>query len=140
MHFHIVLGNTDGDILHWKNSLPQKTFSHFVREILSAERRRRIAVVPLPEQRGIVTGHIETHIRIQDKQLTQFLMAIPKRKRAGTVKNIIRKHIAANYRRLELEEQSVEMPAKPSGAKTDEKDHAEDMDDYRKMLLQISGG
>lgn len=140
MHFHIVLGNTDGDILHWKNSLPPKTFSHFVREILSAEKRRRIAVIPLPKQRGIDTGHLETHIRISDKQLLQFLMSFPKRKRAGMVKNIIRKHIAANFRRLGLEEQSVETPIKPSDVKPAGENDAEEMDDYRKMLLQISGG
>ena len=70
MHFHIVFGNTDGDILHWKNSLPKNTFSHYVREILSAEKRRRIAVIPLPEQPGISTGRIETHIRIPDRLTT----------------------------------------------------------------------
>lgn len=134
MHFHIVFGNTDGDILHWKNSLPKNTFSHYVREILSAEKRRRIAVIPLPEQPGISTGRIETHIRIPDRLLSQYILSIPKRKRSTTIKNIIRKHISVNYKRLSMDEQPAELSVNPK-----DNNKPEELDDYRKMLLQISG-
>ena len=52
MQIHLRLGVKDADIIYWKNYLPKSCFCMYVKEILAAEKMKKIAVVPVPVKPG----------------------------------------------------------------------------------------
>jgi len=129
---HFVLGGKDADILYWKNYLPPKSFAHYIRTILYAERKKEIAVLPVPQTRGVIIGMADSKFVITDRVLIQFVRSFPKGSRTGIIKNIIRKHLDENYRR------TLNSSDTPVGNTDD--NPMEITDEYRKMLMDLSNG
>ena len=102
MKLHLVIGNDYGDILYWKSNLPQNKFSHYVREILFAEKNGTKANIPVPNEKGEQDGLTDIRIEIRDKDVIRYLRAIPSQKKNETIKKIIRKHLKSAYEQAEL--------------------------------------
>ena len=99
MNIHLIIDKRYGDIIYWKSTLPQYTFSHYVREILMAEKDGKIAIIPLPKYKGFSEGWIDTKIEVTDKELIKFLKSFPKQQKGEQLKRIIRKHLNYGYQR-----------------------------------------
>lgn len=95
--FHIYFGLKDADLIYWKQSVPDNCFGNYVRAILVAEKRKKIAYVPVPSQRGRAYGKSESKIHLVDKEAAALLESIPSYKRNTELKRILRKHLEANY-------------------------------------------
>ena len=99
MTIHLIIDKRYGDIIYWKSTLPQYTFSHYVREILMAEKDGKMAIIPLPKYKGFSEGQIDTKIEVTDKELIKFLKSFPKQQKGEQLKRIIRKHLNYGYQR-----------------------------------------
>ena len=99
MTIHLIIDKRYGDIIYWKSTLPQYTFSHYVREILIAEKDGKMAIIPLPKYKGFSEGRIDTKIEVTDKELIKFLKSFPKQQKGEQLKRIIRKHLNYGYQR-----------------------------------------
>ena len=99
MTIHLIIDKRYGDIIYWKSTLPQYTFSHYVREILIAEKDGKMAIIPLPKYKGFSEGQIDTKIEVNDKELIKFLKSFPKQQKGEQLKRIIRKHLNYGYQR-----------------------------------------
>ena len=97
MQIHLRLGVKDADIIYWKNFLPKSCFCMYVKEILAAEKMKKIAPVPVPAKPGYDRQNVDYKLIIQDKTLIQFVKSFPEWKRSPMIKQIIRKHLRANY-------------------------------------------
>lgn len=95
--FHIYFGLKDADLLYWKQSIPDNCFGNYVRAVLVAEKKKKIAYIPVPSQRGFAYGKSETKIHLIDKEAASLLESIPKFKRNAEFRRILRKHLEANY-------------------------------------------
>lgn len=104
MQIHLRLGVKDADIIYWKNYLPKSCFCMYVKEILTAEKMKKIAVVPVPVKPGFDRQNVDYKLIIQDKPLIQFVKSFPKWKRSPMIKQIIKKHLKANYGNFQSEE------------------------------------
>ncbi len=108
MQIHLRLGVKDADIIFWKNSLPKSCFCMYVKEILAAEKMKKIAPVPVPAKPGYDRQNVDYKLIIQDKALIQFVKTFPEWKRSPMIKQIIRKHLKANYGNSWLEDPADE--------------------------------
>lgn len=108
MKIHFVIGKKDGDIGYWMESLENGFFSYYVITILKAELRKKIALVPVPQQQGRITKKIDTSIYVSDKNVLEMLSEIPQGKRSRFIRNIIRKHLAVNYKKSQQLVQNAE--------------------------------
>lgn len=97
MQIHLRLGVKDADIIYWKNSLPKSCFCMYVKEILAAEKNKKIAAVPVPAVPGFDRQKVDYKLIIQDKALIQYVKNFPEWKRSTTIKQIVKKHLKANY-------------------------------------------
>ena len=107
MTVHVVLGFRDSDIVYWRSSLPKNCFTHYIREIVNSERNKEIAILPVPEERGILMRKEEVQIIFRTNAEMRFIRSLPKGKRAAMLKSIIRKHLLANYRKTGVEEEEI---------------------------------
>lgn len=108
MKIHFVIGKKDGDIGYWMESLENGFFSYYVITILKAELRKKIALVPVPQQQGRITKKIDTSIYVSDKNVLEMLSEIPQGKRSRFIRSIIRKHLAVNYKKSQQLVQNAE--------------------------------
>lgn len=99
MTIHLIIDKKYGDIIYWKSVLPQYKFSYYVREILTAEKDGKMAIIPLPKYKGFSEGRIDAKIEVTDKELIKFLKSFPKHQKGDQVKKIIRKHLDYSYQR-----------------------------------------
>ena len=97
---HIVFGSRDSDLVYWKSSIPQNCFNYYVNRIIESERNKEIAVLPIPAQRGTECRKLSIHLTFRSASDIRFVRSFPKRKRGLYLKEIMRKHIRENYRRL----------------------------------------
>lgn len=130
MIIHFCLREDDGDLLYWRKSLPRGTFNYYVRQALLAEKAKRIAELPLPEKPGKCGGFVDTKLYFYDRELIQMMRACPSKKRTPYIRKVLRKHLEENANRLTVTTQQAEQPNIPDDDMSDE---------YRKMLLQMSG-
>ena len=100
MTVHFVLTVRDADLLYWRNSLPPRSFGDYVRLILQAEKRKEIAPLPVPPERGAVIGKLDRKFELSDRALIQFVRSFPVGRRTAAIKAIMRKHLDANYSRM----------------------------------------
>lgn len=130
MVIHFCLREEDGDLLYWRRSLPRGTFNYYVRQALLAEKAKRIAEMPIPEKPGKCGGFVDTKLYFYDRELIQIMRACPSKKRTPYIKKVLRKQLELNAKRLKDSVQQVEKQIVPDDDMSDE---------YRKMLLQMSG-
>lgn len=130
MIIHFCLREDDGDLLYWRKSLPRGTFNYYVRQALLAEKAKRIAELPLPEKPGKCGGFVDTKLYFYDRELIQMMRACPSKKRTPYIRKVLRKHLEENANRLKVTTQQAEQANIPDDDMSDE---------YRKMLLQMSG-
>ena len=129
MTVHIVFGFRDGDIVYWRSALPKNCFTYYVREIVNSERNKEIAVLPMPEERGILMRKEEVQLIFRTNVEIRFIRSLPKGKRASMLKSIIRKHLLANYRRvgLELSDIPVQQETVPATEESKQEEIAENI-------------
>ena len=94
---HVYFGTKDGDLIYWKHSIPKNSFSFFVRAALAAERKKKIAYIPVPASRGSIDKPFDVKVFLTDKDAALMMESIPKFKRKAELKRILRKHLEANY-------------------------------------------
>lgn len=94
---HLKLGEKDADIVYWKDSIPNNSFTWYVREILAAEKNKYVAAIPVPDKTGLVYRRVDVRLYFTEKAEIQLIRSIPKGKRASEIKKIIRKHLRLNY-------------------------------------------
>lgn len=114
---HIVFGSRDADLVYWKSSIPKKCFNYYVNRIIECERNKEIAVLPLPEHPGVECRKLSIHLTFRSAPDIRYVRAFPKRKRGVYLKEIMRKHILENYRRMktieaDLSDESTEAELK----------------------------
>lgn len=114
MKIHFVIGKKDGDIGYWIESLENDYFSHYVSIILKAELRNKIASLPVPQQRGRTSKTKDTSIYVSDKSILEMLSKIPQGKRSKYIRSVIRKHLAANYKKGSKSEQNMKKKEEPT--------------------------
>ncbi len=107
MQIHLRLGVKDADIIYWKNNLPKSCFCMYIKEILAAEKNKKIAAVPVPAVPGFARQNVDYKLIIQDKALIQFVKSLPEWKRSTMIKQIIKKHLKANYGDSWLEDSEI---------------------------------
>ena len=100
---HIEFDKTAFDIICWMQALPPRTVNRTVNEILSAERRGKIARVLCLFSYTTEAEPIGCQFIIRDRYALEFLAKIPKRQKKQAIINTIRKHI----------QKSQEMPPEP---------------------------
>lgn len=130
MIIHFCLREDDGDLLYWRKSLPRGTFNYYVRQALLAEKAKRIADLPLPEKLGKCDGFVDTKLYFYDRELIQIMRACPSKKRTPYIRRVLRKQLEENANRLKAATQQADQPHIPDDDMSDE---------YRKMLLEMSG-
>lgn len=132
MKIHFVVGKKDSDIAYWMESLENGLFSGYVITILKAELKKRIAIVPVPTEKGRISRKIDTSIYVSDENVLEMLSQIPQGKRSRFIRSVIRKHLSVNYKKSSQivqsaeknEEQSNEVKAvKTAGAVAREEKH-----------------
>ena len=97
---HIVFGSRDADLVYWKSSIPKNCFNYYVNRIIESERNKEIAVLPIPEKKGAECRNLSIHLTFRSASDIRFVRSFPKRKRGSYLKEIMRKHILENYRRM----------------------------------------
>lgn len=112
MKFHLIIGTKDADIAYWMNHLPKGCFSHYVVAILSAEAKKKIAILPVPDEPGLLDHAQHASIYFESKQIEELLANVRKGKKGDYVKKVIRKHLNANYRRVSVKKSNDEIPEK----------------------------
>lgn len=108
MKIHFVVGKKDGDIAYWMESLENGLFSGYVITILKAELKKKIAIVPVPKEKGRISSKIDTSIYVSDENVLEMLSQIPQGKRSRFIRSVIRKHLSANYKKSSQIVQSAE--------------------------------
>lgn len=134
----MLLGKKDADIAYWKSSLPDLTFSHYVSAILSAEIKKKIADIPVPQEKRLLPKEMDLTLYVRDRQVIRLIEGIPKMERGKYIRKVIRKHINANYRsnisQSDIENQEVVKPEE-----TERKDQPEAVSDYRAKIMKMTG-
>lgn len=153
MEIHFLLTEEDGDIIFWKESLPHFCFSEYVRDILLAEKRKKFAFLPVPQEQGFTKKKVDTKIYLHGKEEIEIVQKFPKWRRTRIIKKIIRKHLKMNYRKaganvaseetkeeIKLTVQPVEeiKELKETADVVSYEDDDEMSDEYRQMLDQMS--
>ena len=147
---HIKFGKKDADLVYWKSFVPQSSFSQYVRQILLAEKRKTVAILPVPPERGFEYKTMDTKVYLYGRSEVQFINSIPKGKRSAAIRSIIRKHVNANYIKNGAEElpnprAKQETPLSQTAATATaqvemEEDEFDDVsEEYRNLLRGISG-
>ena len=108
MKIHFVVGKKDSDIAYWMESLENGLFSGYVITILKAELKKRIAIVPVPTEKGRISRKIDTSIYVSDENILEMLSQIPQGKRSRFIRSVIRKHLSVNYKKSSQIVQSAE--------------------------------
>jgi len=91
-----VLSEDDTDLIGWKNSLPPRSFTETVNNILVSESIGRIARIPYEFSSSEVTDKVKTGFCVADENVLALLNGIKKGDRTDVIKEIIRKHIKHN--------------------------------------------
>ena len=91
-----VLSEDDTDLIGWKNSLPPRSFTETVNNILVSESIGRIARIPYEFSSSEVTDKVKTGFCVADENALALLNGIKKGDRTDVIKEIIRKHIKHN--------------------------------------------
>lgn len=91
-----VLSEDDTDLIGWKNSLPPRSFTETVNNVLVSERIGRIARIPYEFSSSEVTDKVKTGFCVADENVLALLNGIKKGDRTDAIKEIIRKHIKHN--------------------------------------------
>ena len=134
MQIHIVFGKKDKDLAYWVRSLPLKSFNYYVKLILKAEIRRKTALVIVPNKKGIYDGIVEQRLYISEKEIIEYINQMPSYKKASTIKNIKRRHINANYKRVASADENSK---RNNPVNTD--NSIENKKDFRTRILRMNG-
>ena len=108
MRFHLIIGTKDADIAFWMAQLPKGSFSHYVVMILKAEAKKKIAVLPVPEEPGLLARTTNATIYFKSDAIEEMIKKIGRGKKGNYIKRIIRKHLEVNYRRTSAKKQNPE--------------------------------
>ena len=91
-----VLSEDDTDLIGWKNSLPPRSFTETVNNILVSESIGQIACIPYEFSSSEVADKVKTGFCVADENVLALLNGIKKGERTDAIKEIIRKHIKHN--------------------------------------------
>ena len=91
-----VLSEDDTDLIGWKNSLPPRSFTETVNNILVSESIGQIARIPYEFSPSEVADKVKTGFCVADENVLVLLNGIDKGDRTDVIKEIIRKHIKHN--------------------------------------------
>ena len=91
-----VLSEDDTDLIGWKNSLPPRSFTETVNNILVSESIGQIARIPYEFSSSGVADKVKTGFCVTDEKVFALLNGINKGDRTDVIKEIIRKHIKHN--------------------------------------------
>ena len=91
-----VLSEDDTDLIGWKNSLPPRSFTETVNNILASESIGQIARIPYEFSSSEVADKVKTGFCVADENALALLNGIKKGDRTDVIKEIIRKHIKHN--------------------------------------------
>ena len=91
-----VLSEDDTDLIGWKNSLPPRSFTETVNNILVSESIGQIARIPYEFSSSEVAEEVRAGFYVGDENVLVLLNGINKGDRTDAIKEIIRKHIQHN--------------------------------------------
>lgn len=95
------LGESDGDIICWINSLPPYTFRKYINAIIISESQQTIEQVPCDYNCIEDIEKTSYTIRIKDQRAINFIERIPKGKINSTILRVIRKHLRKSMKMRE---------------------------------------
>lgn len=93
---HFVLQKEDSDLIRWKNALPPRSFNRIVNEILIAESKHSIALIPYEISSFNEPDVVNGRLVITDPAALDLIKKMKKGQVTGEIKRIVRKHIAEN--------------------------------------------
>lgn len=114
---HLILKTEDIDLQGWKAALPHRTLNKTVNEILLAESKGEIAVIPFEFSSIENNNPLSCVIRVTDEKVARFVSNLPKGAVTESIKKIIRKHIRKNK---EMPPKEVGIPAELLASKIEE--------------------
>ena len=91
-----VLSKDDTDLIGWKNSLPPRSFTETINNILVSDSIGQIARIPYEFSSSEVADKVKTGFCVADENVFALLNGINKGDRTDAIKEIIRKHIKHN--------------------------------------------
>ncbi len=93
---HIIFQKSEADIICWMRSLQPGTVNSTVNEILTAESKGRLAIIPCKFSFTDAVKNANCRFVIRGKAALNFVAKIPRGKIKLTLVRVIRKHIRKN--------------------------------------------
>lgn len=97
MRINIRFRKKDPDLCKWRHSINGRLVSFYINNILEAELNNRIAYLPQTVFLSMDDTPCEVNFRVQSEAIEAFLLSIPNRQRNAVIKDIIRKHLRAQF-------------------------------------------
>lgn len=93
MRVHLRFSEKDRDLCRWRHSIKRNMLTYYICQILRAEIQGGIAFIPDLENVSANTNPCDVFMKIDDPELSGFIMAIPEYSRNSRIKSVIRKHL-----------------------------------------------
>ena len=95
MKVHLRLTERDVDLCRWRHSIKWGMMTYYVGQILIAEANGNIAYLPTALTLSGKTDPCDVYMVFTDKQIIDYILTFPARRRNDILKRIIRKHLKA---------------------------------------------
>ena len=95
MKVHLRLTERDVDLCRWRHSIKWGMMTYYIGQILIAEANGNIAYLPTALTLSAKTDPCDIYMVFTDKQIIDYLLTFPARRRNDILKRIIRKHLKA---------------------------------------------
>ena len=97
MRINIRFRKKDPDLCKWRHSINGSMVSFYIKNVLEAEINNRIAYLPQTVVLSMDDTPCEVNFRVQSEEIEAFILSIPYRQRNAVIKDIIRKHLRAQF-------------------------------------------
>lgn len=102
MRVHLRFTEKDRDLCRWRRSVKPNMLSYYITQILLSEIRGEVAYLPVSIKTSADASPCDANLILKDEAVEAFISAIPRYKRNGTIKRIIRKHLQAQHLASEM--------------------------------------
>lgn len=93
MRVHLRFSEKDRDLCRWRHSIKRNMLTYYICQMLRAEMQGDIAFIPDLKNVSVNTTPCDVFMKIDDPELSGFIMAIPEYSRNSRIKSVIRKHL-----------------------------------------------
>lgn len=120
MRVHLRFTEKDRDLCRWRRSVKPNMLSYYITQILLSEIREEVAYLPTAIKASADASPCDANLILKEDAVEAYISAIPRYKRNGTIKRIIRKHLQAQHLASEMvvvqSDNSGKLPAQSAPA------------------------